>query len=94
MPWQWKPEEFLAYRGVRIFHAYKDEYSDIPLEFWYSTSSTGAPGSPHEFDVRDLPGYRGRTPEQELSKHQRVIRAAIDAGILSIDAALTVNQNA
>jgi hypothetical protein len=86
MPWQWvAPEAFLTYRAVRIVHAYKDELSDVPLEFWYSTSTTAEPGSPYEFDVRDLAGYSSQVGEDEVSEHKRVIKAAIDAGLLRVD---------
>jgi hypothetical protein len=86
MPWEWiEPQEFLMYRGVRIFHAYKDELSEIPLTFWYSTSSTAGPDSPYEFDVRDLPGYIERNGKDEIAEHKRVIMAAIDAGLLRAD---------
>jgi hypothetical protein len=86
MPWQWvEPEELLTYRAVRTFHAYKDELSDVPLEFWYSTSSTAEPGSAYEFDVRDLPGYGSLVGEEEISKHKRVIQSGIDAGLLRVD---------
>lgn len=77
-----RPEEFIRYRGVSIFHAYKDQFRDIALDYWYSTSPSGAPGSEYEFDVRELPGYR---PAQGLAivlEHARVIVGAIQAGIL------------
>ena len=95
MPWEWiEPEGFLTHRGVRIFHAYKDELSDVPLEFWYSTCSTAELGSPYEFDVRDLPGYRSRYRADEVSEHERVIRAAIDTGLLQSDTPVTLDRNA
>ena len=83
MPLQWiEPEEFLTYRNVRIFHAYKDELSDIPLQFWYSTSVVAGPGSSYEFDVRDLPDYSLPLGGDEILIHKHVIEAAIDAGLL------------
>lgn len=95
MPWKWiEPEAFLTHRGVRIFHAYKDELSDVPLEFWYSTSSTAGPGSPYEFDVRDLPGYRSRYRADEVSEHERLIKAAIDTGLLQSDTPVTLDSHA
>lgn len=91
MPWQWtEPEKFLSFRGVTVFHTYKDELSDIPLEFWYSTSSTNALGSPEEFDIRDLPGYRSQDGQGKTAEHERVIKAAIDSGLLP----LTIRSNA
>ena len=95
MTWQWiEPEEFLTHNGVRIFHAYKDELSDIPLEFWYSTSSTADSGSPYEFDVRDLVGYRSQTGQEEMLEHKRIIKAAIDAGLLQSDIPVLLNKHA
>ena len=95
MPWQWiEPKEFLTYRGVRIFHAYKDELSDVPLEFWYSTSSTAEPGSPYEFNVRDLADYRSLCRAGEVSEHECAIKAAIDAGLLQSDTPVTLDNYA
>lgn len=95
MPWKWvEPEEFLTNRGVRIFHAYKDEFSDVPLEFWYSTSSTAGPESPYNFDVRDLPGYRQRSGVDQVIEHKRVIMAAIDTGLLRCETPVTLDSRA
>jgi hypothetical protein len=86
MPYVWKaPEKFLTYRGVNIYHAYKDELSDMPIEFWYSTCREESPGSPYEFDVRDLPGYRGGCSTADREEDKRVIKAAIAAGLLQQD---------
>jgi hypothetical protein len=94
MPWQWvQPEELLTHRGVRIFHAYKDDTSDIPLEFWYSTSSTSEPGSVYEFDVRDLAGYRSQNGQDKMSEHKRAIKAAIDAGLLQSDVPVSLGRH-
>ena len=89
MPYVWKaPKRFLRYRGVSIYHAYKDELSDSPLEFWYSTCGYESPGSGCEFDVRDLPGYKSRRPFGDPEHDREVIRAAIQAGLLEADAPL------
>lgn len=83
MPYKWHPpKRFLAYRGVRIFHAYKDELSDVPLDFWYSTADCESPGSAYEFDVRELPGFRGPHDRFDEAEHKRVMRDAIAAGVL------------
>ena len=93
MPWQWvEPEFFLSHRGVKIYHAYKDEYSDISLEFWYSTSSSA--GYSYEFDVRDLPGYRSPIEADKMLSHRIVIEAAIDAGILQSEKPFDVDSHA
>ncbi|MBN1392563.1 MAG: hypothetical protein JW947_07150 [Sedimentisphaerales bacterium] len=95
MSLQWiEPEEFLRHKGIRIFHAYKDEFSDIPLEFWYSTSSTAEPGSPCEFDVRELEDYRPQNDTGGKSEHKRVIKAAIDIGLLQSDTPVLLKRNA
>jgi hypothetical protein len=95
MSLQWiEPEKFLRHNGVRIFHAYKDEFSDIPLESWYSTSSTAEHGSSYEFDVRELEGYRSQSDVGNKSEHKRVIKAAIDAGLLQSDTPVLLNRNA
>ncbi|MFA5553822.1 MAG: hypothetical protein WCZ89_02100 [Phycisphaerae bacterium] len=88
------PEKFLLYHGVSIFHTYKDEFSDIPLEFWYSTSSTAEPGSPYEFDVRDLADYKLLYGTDEMSKHKKAIKNAIDAGLLKSETSVMLNKNA
>jgi hypothetical protein len=76
------PEVFLRHKGTRIFHAYKDEYSETPLEFWYSTSAYAAPDSEYEFDVRDLPGFGTLNTPQDPCEHKNVIKRAIDSGLL------------
>jgi len=75
-------EEFLTHQGVTIFHAYKDELSDVPLDYWYSTCASAPPDSCYEFDVRDLPAYQGKRDRLDGREHRRVIRAAIAAGLL------------
>ena len=86
-----EPEKFLEHRGVAIYHAYKDEFSDVPLYYWYSTSSGCLPGSEYEFDVRELPEYRLSPLVDELSRHRLAILAAIDAGIIDSDRPVSVN---
>lgn len=81
------------HRGVRIFHTYKDEFSDIPLYFWYSTSSTAGPGSAYEFDVRDIPDYCSRCRSRAESEHQRIIKAAIDVGLLQSDTPVRLDRH-
>jgi len=40
MPYKWvEPDLYLEYFGVRIFHAYDDEWYDQPLSYWFTTSS-------------------------------------------------------
>lgn len=54
MPINWCPSIALTYRGTEIFHCYKDEYSDIPMEFWYTFNGDELPGSEFEFDIREM----------------------------------------
>jgi len=78
----WTPEVFLTHNGVTIYHAFKDEFSDVCLDFWYSTSANALPNSDCEFDVRELPGFRGNIFQHDSEEHVRAIEAAIDAGFL------------
>ena len=79
-------ELFFEHRGVKIFHAYKDEFSDIPLDFWYCTSASAPADSTYEFDVRDLPHYAGDPLRASPDEHATAIKAAIDAGLLRSEA--------
>lgn len=93
MPYVWQePETFLGYQGITIYHAYKDEFSDVPVQYWYSTCGDESPGSPCEFDVRDLPSYDINSDDPSLGPnrdyHKKVIQAAIDAGLIEQDAPL------
>lgn len=67
----------LSYKGVTIFHAYResDDNIDSPLTYHYSLSPSGE----LDFDVRDLPAY---SAEVKLS-HEFVIRAAIDSNVFA-----------
>lgn len=92
MPLLWKPEPFISHLGVTIYHAYKDEFSDIPLDYWYSTNEDALPGSEYEFDIRDLRNHfadQGRhlddkeviclAIEQELLHENMEFSASIEA---------------
>jgi hypothetical protein len=93
MPLVWRAaEKFLKCKGVSIYHAYKDEFSDIPLDFWYSTCDSAAPGSDYEFDVREIPGYQSRIDGADHTEHKRAIRAAITAGLLRADTPPKINS--
>jgi hypothetical protein len=54
MALKWRPAVYMIYQGITVFHAYKDEFSDIPLENWFSLSEFDLPGSEYEFDIREL----------------------------------------
>lgn len=86
MPMKWsEPEKFVDFLGVKIFHTYKDELSDIPQSYWYATSDTAATDSDYEFDVRDLPAYEPRNDKGDFEEHRKAIRVAITSGILISD---------
>jgi hypothetical protein len=67
---------FLEHNGVTIYHAYKNDDYSQPYTQWYSL---GPQDDAEEFDVRELPGY---DPAANDSDHPRVIRLAIEAGLL------------
>ena len=94
MPYVWKNAEvFLTCRSVKIFYAYKDELSDVPLDFWYSTCGSEPSGSGYEFDVRDLPGYEGKSDFGDRTEHRRVIKSAIVAGLPRADLPFAENYS-
>ena len=54
MPYKWvKPDLYLEYFGVRIFHAYNNSNQRAPLNNWFTTHN-GESECSWEFDVRDL----------------------------------------
>jgi hypothetical protein len=73
---KWKPSAYFTYRGTTVFHCYKDEYSDIPLENWYTLNEFELPGSNFEFDVREL--------RRKLLAERRIDRNCLDDEILKI----------
>nr|VFK63247.1 MAG: Restriction endonuclease NotI [Candidatus Kentron sp. UNK]VFK70778.1 MAG: Restriction endonuclease NotI [Candidatus Kentron sp. UNK] len=77
-----QPLPFIAYRNVAIFHAYKDEFSDIPLDHWYSTTDSTLPGSNFEFDVRDLRRVMRERFDVRPMEDAALIRRAIDLDLL------------
>ena len=83
MPMIWtEPDVFMTYKGIVIYHTYKDDIYDYPSTFWYST----APEDPeYYFDVRELPYMEGKYQEMEsLNAHRNAIEHAIDNGLLKI----------
>ncbi|MCY2981928.1 MAG: hypothetical protein NTU79_24975 [Planctomycetota bacterium] len=73
---KWTPSVYLTYLGKTVFHCYKDEYADIPLENWYTLNPFELPGSNFEFDVRDL--------RRKLLANGRIARECIDEEILKV----------
>jgi len=83
---KWKPSAYLSYGGKTVFHCYKDEYSEIPLENWYTLSEFELPGSDFEFDVRDL--RRTFLAEGRIDKNcldDQILKIAIDNSILPFE---------
>lgn len=79
----WKPSAYLSYLGETVFHCYKDEYSDVPLDNWYTLSEFELPGSDFEFDVRDV--RRRLLVEGKIDKHcpvDLILKVAIENSIL------------
>ena len=70
---------FMLYRGVTIFHSYKeDDYEvDSPMTYFYSLNEFGE----GDFDVRDLTCPESINEED----HKAIIAAAIDSGELKVD---------
>ena len=75
MPMKWvEPELLLVHNGVAVWHTYRDE--DVVSEYWYTLiqAEDNIDGGDSQFDVRDLPAYRGGVG------HKEVVKLAIDAG--------------
>ena len=84
------PKKFMTYRGIVVYHAYKDNKENEMLTWSFQIDNTPGRhrrGGPFEkeFDVRDLPKYKTLSEEREESRetvHREVIRMAIDSGSL------------
>ena len=72
MPLVWKrPETFLTYQGITVYHTYKDDNWNDRMEYWYSTDPTESDDDDYEFDIRNLKEYN---PEKS---HRDIIKEAI-----------------
>ena len=83
---KWTPSAYLNYRGITVFHCYKDEYADIPLENWYTLNPFELPGSDFEFDVRDL--RRKLLADGRIARdcvEEEILKVAIDHSVLPIE---------
>jgi len=80
MPRKWVyPEVAFTYKGVTIFHAYKDgDYENVSAD-WYGLDQ--GEDELAEFDVRELKAQLKGTLHTNCSRDD-VFRAAIDAGLL------------
>ena len=86
--WKWVPPDlFLEHKGVKIYHAYKnDEYED-PFHYWFSTTAERDLESECDFDVRGLDWFDeekvDRMDDQDAIKE--AIRRGIDEGVIRQD---------
>ncbi len=79
------PAVFLTYRGVKIYHIYRNDQEDQGVRaYWYCTDPLGGGDGYSEFnvDVRTLPGYSKGLESTGDGHIKRVLRDAIKAGIL------------
>lgn len=83
MSFTWRPEPFVTHLGVTIYHAYKDEFSEIPLDYWYSTSEDALPGSEYEFDIRELRSFFKSTIRTQFVDDKELIQFAIERNFLN-----------
>jgi hypothetical protein len=89
MPMAWiEPEVFFAYKGVTVYHVYKDDHLESGTrEYWFTLDITLGEGTSAEFDVRGLAtwdaGYDRRNPRLDLAARM-AIRAAIDQDLLEL----------
>jgi len=65
-------EVCLTHNGVTVYHAYKDDWIDSRLTYWFALSPEG---EADEFDVRNL-------AVEQSDDIEAVLKAAIDAGLL------------
>jgi hypothetical protein len=89
MPYQWiDPDLFLEYEGVAVYHCYDD--GSTVSTYWYTTDAadcnSDAPlPAAAQFDVRELPALG--LDAADLTTHAGIIRHAIEAGLLTGEAA-------
>ncbi len=85
MPWKnvWvKPRVFCRYKGVVVYHAYRDDDAENRLSCWYAVYPANDYGNtPTVFDIRSLPAPSGKeSPEDD---HVLTIKTAIRNGLLT-----------
>jgi len=86
-------ELFLSYKGVEIYHNYKDDDMDNgPMTYWYVFDENH--NSIHAFDIREIPGFVDyvypKDPVKDFSKEyakhrnhlKKFFRTVIDSGRL------------
>jgi len=85
MPQKWiDPELFFRYKGVSIFHTYKNDNANGVKFYWYTTDPIEPEDSNgYSFDVRELPLPAGCLASDAIY-HQAIIKNAIDNGLLTL----------
>jgi len=95
MPYGWvEPEKFMEYKGVEVYHCYKDDDIEWPLQYWYTTDNCGVEVDDNfRFDVREIESElekKGFLPdeivveEDDENEHAPIIRCAIDHGMIKV----------
>ncbi len=92
MPMQWVPPEVaLEYKGVTIYHVYKnDDMEQGARTFWFGTSPDCSDENEKSFDIRALSTWvaackAGSEKWMSMSDEERVmvtLKAAIDQKLL------------
>jgi hypothetical protein len=85
MPYAWmKPEVALEYKGVMIYHIYKnDNYDEGRRTFLFGYSEDCDDNGTDSFDVRDLAKMIGMPSPESWEEIKAVLIAAIDKGVLT-----------
>lgn len=80
MPYDWvEPEVFVTYKGVTVYHVYKNDYvQEGRRAHWFTTDIGGSEDGDYCFDVRALDTYRPGI------SYKTIIRDAIDNGLLDV----------
>lgn len=74
-----EPAQFIHYRGVTIYHTYRNEDGNYPMSFHYRTDEEE--DNKFVFDVRDLPNKNGFDVSKEEDQ-KLIIKNAIDEHLL------------
>ena len=85
MPYEFvEAELFLEYRGVKVYHIYKDDMVDEGRhKHWYGLTLRCHEGDRDMFDVRDLARQLNMPEPVTLFDMITIITKAINKGILS-----------
>lgn len=89
-----EPEVFLEYKGVAVFHSYKNDSFEDRFFYWFTTNPSGVNeiSDEYQFDVRRIVVPLSETsqtvvdvlapPVSEVEGIAATIRRAIDAGLI------------